>query len=89
MTQLEAEALYAPYLGRQQAERVWIEKQEQISIPAAVDFAKVPGLSTEMRQRFSTARPTTLGAAARIRGVSPAAVSALALHLRQSERRFT
>jgi len=89
LAQLEAEALYAPYLGRHEAERTWLEKQEQVAIPGEVDFAAVAGLSTEMRQRLVAARPATLGAAARVRGVSPAAITALALHLRQTERRFT
>ena len=89
LAQLEAEALYAPYLGRQEAERSWLERQEAVAIPGEVDFSAVAGLSIEMRHRLASARPATLGAAARVRGISPAAVAALALHLRQVERRFT
>ncbi|HYF09259.1 MAG TPA: tRNA uridine-5-carboxymethylaminomethyl(34) synthesis enzyme MnmG [Acetobacteraceae bacterium] len=87
--QLDAEALYGPYLERHAAERRWLERQEQAVVPLELDFAKVAGLSTEMQQRLRAARPSTLGAAARVRGVSPAAVAALALHLRASQQRFT
>jgi tRNA uridine 5-carboxymethylaminomethyl modification enzyme len=90
LAQLEAEALYAPYLQRHAAERSWLDRQDSAPIPDDIDFAAIQGLSTEMRQRLTQARPRTLGAAARVRGVSPAAVAALAVHLRASAaRRFT
>ncbi|MBC9179226.1 tRNA uridine-5-carboxymethylaminomethyl(34) synthesis enzyme MnmG [Pseudoroseomonas ludipueritiae] len=85
-TQLEAEALYAPYLQRQAAELRLIEREERATIPAGLDFSAVPGLSNEMRQRLSTARPATLGGAGRVPGVTPAALAALAVHLRKVER---
>jgi len=86
-TQVEAEALYAPYLSRQAAELRLIEKEERASIPEGLDFAAIPGLSNEMRQRLGAARPATLGGAGRVAGVTPAALSALAVHLRKE--RFT
>ncbi len=89
MEQLEAEALYAPYLARQASELRALEREEQQSIPAKLDFALVPGLSLEMRQRLERARPATLGSARRIAGVTPAALAALAIHLRRMEARFT
>ncbi|MFC7553648.1 hypothetical protein ACFQU7_17505 [Pseudoroseomonas wenyumeiae] len=85
-TQLEAEALYAPYLQRQAAELRLIEREERAAIPAGLDFSAVPGLSNEMRQRLAAARPATLGGAGRVAGVTPAALAALAVHLRKAER---
>jgi tRNA uridine 5-carboxymethylaminomethyl modification enzyme len=84
-TQLEAEALYAPYLRRQEAEMRLLEREEQARIPDGLDFAQVPGLSAEMRQRLSAARPATLGSAGRLPGVTPAAIAALAVVLRRGE----
>ena len=88
-TQLEAEALYAPYLRRQEAERRLLEREEKANIAATLDFDAVDGLSAEMCQRLKAARPPTLGAAGRIQGVTPAALAALAVHLRRDAQRFT
>jgi tRNA uridine 5-carboxymethylaminomethyl modification enzyme len=82
--ELEAQALYAPYLERQAAELRALEREERMPIPTAMDFTQVPGLSAEMRQRLSRARPTTLGGAGRISGITPAALAALAVHLRRT-----
>jgi tRNA uridine 5-carboxymethylaminomethyl modification enzyme len=87
--QLEAEALYAPYLRRQEAERRLLEREEKAIIAASLDFDAVDGLSAEMRQRLKAARPATLGAAGRVQGVTPAALAALAVHLRRDAQRFT
>ena len=87
--QLEAEALYAPYLRRQEAERRLLEREERAAIAATLDFDDVDGLSAEMRQRLKAARPSTLGAAGRVQGVTPAALAALAVHLRRDAQRFT
>ncbi len=88
-TQLEAEALYAPYLRRQEAERRLLEREEKTAIDDSLDFDGIDGLSAEMRQRLKKARPATLGAAGRVQGVTPAALAALAVHLRRSAQRFT
>jgi tRNA uridine 5-carboxymethylaminomethyl modification enzyme len=88
-TQLEAEALYAPYLRRQEAERRLLGREEKATISATLDFDRVDGLSAEMRQRLKSARPATLGAAGRVQGVTPAALAALAVHLRRDTQRFT
>lgn len=87
--QLEAEALYVPYLRRQEAERRLLEREEKAAIAATLDFDAVDGLSAEMRQRLKAARPSTLGAAGRVQGVTPAALAALAVHLRRDNQRFT
>jgi len=71
-----ADALYAPYLERQRRELEALSRDLRIGLNA-VDFGAVPGLSTEMVERLSTARPETLDQASRIPGVTPAALSAL------------
>ncbi len=83
---LEAEALYAPYLERQVQEQAWLAREEAATIPDGLDFGAVPGLSNEMRDRLSRARPATLGRAGRLPGVTPAAIAALAVHLRGVSR---
>ncbi len=89
-TQLEAEALYAPYLERQAAELRALDREERMTIPQELDFGGIPGLSTEMRQRLAAAQPATLGGAGRVSGITPAALAALAVHLRrQPGGRFT
>jgi len=87
--EVQAEALYAPYLERQAAGLRALAREEGLAIPVEVDFAAVAGLSVEMRQRLSAARPATLGSAGRVAGVTPAALVALAVHLRRDAERFT
>jgi len=84
-SELSAQALYAPYLERQAAELRVLEREERLMIPTATDFTAIPGLSTEMRQRLAKASPATLGSAGRVPGVTPAALAALAVHLRRTE----
>jgi len=74
---------YAPYVARQQAEIDRLRSDEAVNIPPALDYAMLPGLSNEMVERLSAARPSTLGAAARIRGVTPAALAAILVHARR------
>ncbi len=87
--EVEAQALYAPYLDRQAAERRTLEREDQLRMPEDLDFRAIPGLSAEMRQRLAAARPATLGGASRLPGITPAAVAALAVHLRRGEASFT
>jgi len=87
--ELEARALYAPYLERQSSELRILEREEKLAIPPVLDFAEVSGLSAEMRQRLAASRPATLGSAGRIPGITPAALAALAVHLRRTPARFT
>ena len=87
--EVEAQALYAPYLERQAAERQRLEREERLAVPPDLDFSQVPGLSLEMRHRLSRSRPATLGSASRIPGITPAALAALAVHLRRAEARST
>jgi tRNA uridine 5-carboxymethylaminomethyl modification enzyme len=72
-----ADALYAPYVARQQREWDVVQRDSRVWIPAGFDFGMVPGLSNEMVERLSAARPETLDQASRVPGVTPAALSAL------------
>ena len=72
-----ADALYAPYVARQQREWEVVQRDSGVWIPAALDYAAIPGLSNEMVERLASARPETLDQASRIPGVTPAALSAL------------
>ena len=74
---------YAPYVARQQSEIARLRNDESVRIPADFAFGHVPGLSNEMVERLSRARPSTLGAAARIRGITPAALAAILVHARR------
>jgi tRNA uridine 5-carboxymethylaminomethyl modification enzyme len=81
--QVEIQAQYAGYIARQQDEVARNQAQEKSSIPEAMDYGAVRGLSIEVRQKLETIRPTTLGQAARISGVTPAAISLLWIHLKR------
>ncbi|HET9811617.1 MAG TPA: tRNA uridine-5-carboxymethylaminomethyl(34) synthesis enzyme MnmG [Sphingomicrobium sp.] len=72
-----ADALYAPYLERQRREWDAVQRDVLLSLGSRFDYASVPGLSAEMVERLSTARPETLDQASRVQGVTPAALSAL------------
>jgi tRNA uridine 5-carboxymethylaminomethyl modification enzyme len=77
------DARYAPYLERQDSELAQLRGNDGIALKPTLDFTVIPGLSNEMVERLSTSRPTTLGAASRIRGITPAALSAILLHTRR------
>ncbi|HEX2762756.1 MAG TPA: tRNA uridine-5-carboxymethylaminomethyl(34) synthesis enzyme MnmG [Allosphingosinicella sp.] len=74
---------YAPYVERQKSEVARIRRDESVLLPAEVDYRSIPGLSAEMAERLSHARPATLGAASRIRGITPAALAAILVHSRR------
>ncbi|MBL8549897.1 MAG: tRNA uridine-5-carboxymethylaminomethyl(34) synthesis enzyme MnmG [Hyphomonadaceae bacterium] len=81
--QLEIDALYAGYLERQQADVIAFRRDEDLRIPADLDYGQVGGLSSECRQKLTAARPVTLGQAGRIEGVTPGALTALLAHVRK------
>jgi tRNA uridine 5-carboxymethylaminomethyl modification enzyme len=81
--QVAVQARYAGYIERQQAEIERQHAQESKNLPPDFDFAGVRGLSAEVREKLCRARPSTLGQAARIPGVTPAAVSLLLIHLKR------
>ncbi len=78
--ELVEDARYAPYLERQADEIIRMRQEEAVPLPVALDYAAIPGLSNEMVDRLSVAKPASLGAASRIRGVTPAAISAIYLY---------
>jgi len=84
--QVEIEAKYAGYLDRQREEIARARRHETTAIPAAFDYAQVPGLSTEVRQKLERVRPETIGQAQRIPGMTPAAISLLLVHLERRRR---
>jgi tRNA uridine 5-carboxymethylaminomethyl modification enzyme len=81
--QVEIQAKYQGYIVRQREEVDRREAQESAQLPADLDYAEVRGLSNEVRQSLSRQRPQTIGQAARISGVTPAAVSLLLVHLKR------
>ena len=85
--QVSIDALYAGYLQRQDADIRAFRRDEALSLPADLDYGAVGSLSAEMRQTLGTVRPATLGAAARIPGVTPAALTALLRHVKRRPMR--
>lgn len=83
LSELAEDAHYAPYIARQEAELRALAANEAIALDAALDYAAIGGLSREMVERLSRARPETLGQAARIDGVTPAALTAILVHSRR------
>ncbi|MEQ8667291.1 MAG: tRNA uridine-5-carboxymethylaminomethyl(34) synthesis enzyme MnmG [Rhodospirillales bacterium] len=81
--QLAVEGLYDAYLARQQADIEAFRRDEALIIPDGIDYAAIGGLSAEAVDKLSAAQPRTLGQAARISGVTPAALTALLGHVRR------
>ena len=81
--QVEIDASYAGYLDRQLADVTAFRRDEDLRLPAELDYAAIGGLSNEVRQKLSAVRPLTLGQAARIEGVTPGALTALLAHVRR------
>jgi tRNA uridine 5-carboxymethylaminomethyl modification enzyme len=81
---LKTDATYAVYLDRQNADIAAFRRDEAVRLPASLDYAGISGLSNEMRVKLETVRPGTLGQAARIEGVTPAALTLLAAHARRA-----
>jgi tRNA uridine 5-carboxymethylaminomethyl modification enzyme len=84
VSEVEQDGRYAPYLGRQDAEIRDLVANERIAIPDALNYNNVAGLSNEMVERLSAARPETLAAAARVRGITPAALAAILVHAKRA-----
>lgn len=84
--QLEIEALYAGYLGRQEADILAFRKDESLRLAPDIPYAEITALSHEVRLKLAAAQPATLGAAGRIEGVTPAALAVLLAWLRKNER---
>ena len=82
--QIEIDARYAGYLGRQEADIRALQRDDALLLPVELDYAQVGSLSTEIRLALSRVRPATLGAAGRIPGVTPAALAALLRHVKRA-----
>jgi tRNA uridine 5-carboxymethylaminomethyl modification enzyme len=83
--QVDVQAKYHGYIERQHEEIERQRRHEDTRLPDEIDYADVRGLSNEVRQRLAEHRPATLGQAARIPGITPAAVSLLLVHLKRRE----
>jgi len=81
--QLEIDSQYAGYLDRQEADILAFRRDEGLALPDGLDYAAVQGLSTEAAVKLGRIRPLTLGQAARIDGVTPAALTLVLAHVRQ------
>ena len=84
--QVEIDTKYAGYIQRQQEDIERMRRQENTTLPSDLDYAGIDGLSNEVRQKLTQARPETLAAAARIQGVTPAAASLLLIHLKKRSK---
>ena len=82
--QLEIDAAYHGYLDRQDADVELFRRDENLALPADLDYAALGGLSNEVKEKLAAVRPRTLGQAARIEGVTPGALTALLAHVRRA-----
>jgi tRNA uridine 5-carboxymethylaminomethyl modification enzyme len=80
---LESEALYAGYLPKQDQDIAALRKEEQTRLPDWLDYRSMPNLSAELRQKLDRIRPSTLGQASRIDGMTPAALAVVLSHLKR------
>lgn len=85
--QMAINAQYKGYLERQKADIRDFRKDESLMLPASLDYDKIGGLSNEVRQKLKEAAPNTLGQAARISGVTPAALTALLSFVKRGDHR--
>ncbi len=86
--QLETDAKYAVYLERQAADVAAFRRDESFELPEQLDYAAVPGLSDESRQKLAAARPRTIGHAGRLDGITPAALTLVAAYVRRGRSGF-
>jgi tRNA uridine 5-carboxymethylaminomethyl modification enzyme len=78
-----ADVRYAPYVDRQNREVARMRADDALRLPEAMDYRSIAGLSNEMIERLETSRPATLGAAGRVRGITPAALAVILVHARR------
>jgi tRNA uridine 5-carboxymethylaminomethyl modification enzyme len=84
--QVETQLKYEGYITRQQEEVDKLRRHEEATLPESFDYQDVNGLSNEVKQKLKAIRPQTLGQAARISGVTPAAISLLLIHLKKKNQ---
>jgi tRNA uridine 5-carboxymethylaminomethyl modification enzyme len=85
--QIEIDAMYAGYLDRQALDVEAFRRDEDLRLDPSLDYARVGGLSSEVREKLVAARPVTLGQASRIEGVTAGALTALLAHVKREERK--
>ncbi len=83
LQQIEIETKYAGYVNRQRQEIERFKRWEAMLLPEDINYWDIPGLSTEIREKLSKVRPTSLGQALRISGVTPAAITAIQVYLKK------
>jgi tRNA uridine 5-carboxymethylaminomethyl modification enzyme len=81
--QIEIQAKYAGYIDRQEDEIAKSLRQETTTLPADFNYCNIPGLSAEIQQKLTQIRPATIGQAARVPGITPAAISLLLVYLKK------
>jgi tRNA uridine 5-carboxymethylaminomethyl modification enzyme len=86
LQQVEIEAKYDGYIRRQDESIERAKNQQRLALPDAFDYGAVEGLSNELKQKLSHAKPTNLANASRIPGMTPAAMSLLAVHAKRQQR---
>jgi tRNA uridine 5-carboxymethylaminomethyl modification enzyme len=84
--QIEIQTKYEGYIRRDLELLEGVRKNEETRLPVGIDFDRIPGLSTEIRDRLKTTRPETLGQVSRMTGITPAAVANLMIYVKMSER---
>ena len=84
--QLEIDAKYEVYLSRQAADVAAYRRDESFALPDDLDYAALPGLSNEVKQKLQTHRPRTIGHAGRIDGVTPAALTLLVAYVKRGKK---
>jgi tRNA uridine 5-carboxymethylaminomethyl modification enzyme len=86
LDEIEQDGRYAPYIDRQENEIRDIAANERVLLPEWIDYRAIAGLSNEMVERLDAARPENLAAAARVRGVTPAALVAIMVHAKRAQQ---
>lgn len=81
---LETEALYSGYIERQARDIAAFQRDEGLRVPVSIDYASIGGISNEVKEKLKTVRPSTLGQAARIEGVTPGALTALLAYIKKA-----
>ncbi len=87
--QVQTDAAYSGYLDRQEADIRSFRKDESLDLSETLDYALIQGLSTEVRTKLRAAKPATLGAAARISGVTPSALTVILAHIKRRPEKLT
>ena len=86
MTVIASDALYTPYLRRQQLDAERLQRDEVATIPADIDYRSIKGVSSELIEKLERVRPETLGQAGRIEGMTPAGLTLILARIRRAQR---